>query len=127
MIDWNKPVETVDGREAKIIGRSPYASCGTVFLPMIIWVSPEIPGCVGNVFLVNNEGIRCDDRTVYSGRQEPIIRNVKVKKEGWVAIYAGQESDGTKRCSYIYETLDEVMLACGGNRLVSYSKVTWEE
>jgi hypothetical protein len=87
MIDWTKPIETVENvREAKIIGRSPHATCGTGFIPMVVWVSPQIPGCVGNVFLVNNEGIRCDDRTVYSGRQEPIIRNVKVKKEGWVLM-----------------------------------------
>lgn len=86
MIDWSKPIETVDGREVKVIGRSPHAACGTVFIPMIVWVAPEIPGCVGNAFLVNNEGFRCDDRALFSARQEPVIRNVKVKREGWVLI-----------------------------------------
>ena len=122
MIDWNKPVETVDGRKVKIIGRSPHASCGTVFLPMIIWVSPEIPGCVGNVFLVNNEGIRCDDRTVYSGRQEPIIRNVKVKKEGWVLI---SPKYGIVNRMQIYRTEDQAQEAAMRDEVVCH--LTWEE
>jgi hypothetical protein len=35
---------------------------------------------------VNYEGFRVDDRALFSARQEPFIRNVKVKREGWVLM-----------------------------------------
>ena len=78
MIDWDKPIETVDGRGAKIIARLPNAADA----PTMVWIESDRNG-FGDVFLVNNEGVRCDDRAIYSKRQEPLIRNVRVKREGW--------------------------------------------
>ena len=48
----------------------------------MVYISPP-PGAVfGDVFLVDEKGFRCDD----SAPEEPmqIIRNARVKREGWV-------------------------------------------
>jgi hypothetical protein len=79
MIDWTKPIETVDGRKVNWV--ADLIEVGTV-----IYVYPVSPGNPGDVFIVSQEGVRCDDRAIYSKRQEPFIRNVKVKKEGWVLM-----------------------------------------
>ncbi len=81
MIDWTKPIETVDGRGAKIIARLPNAADA----PTMVWIESDRNG-FGDVFLVNNEGFRCDDRALFSGRQEPFIRNVRVKRKAWVKL-----------------------------------------
>ena len=81
MIDWDKPIETVDGRGAKIIARLPNAADA----PTMVWIESDRNG-FGDVFLVNNEGYRCDDRALFSARQEPFIRNAPVKREGWVLM-----------------------------------------
>ena len=94
MIDWTKPIETVeDGQPARVMGllslamaQSPVKADENGFEPMMVWVEGQNNGGWGNVFLVNNEGFRCDDRALFSARQEPFIRNVKVKKEGWVLM-----------------------------------------
>ncbi|MFN8992983.1 MAG: hypothetical protein ACK5X3_04865, partial [Pseudomonadota bacterium] len=73
MIDWNKPIETVDGCEARFIGPEPLASLPEA---RIVHVKDRknAPWSCGDVFLVNDEGYRCDDRAIYSKRQEPFIR-----------------------------------------------------
>jgi hypothetical protein len=115
MIDWTKPIETMTGLPAKVISNDYRSSDWKI--RKVLQVEDK-----SNSFtlIVDEEGFPS-----LIGNQ--CIRNVKVKKEGWLAIYAGQESNGTKRCSFIYEALEDVMFAVGGNRLVSYSKVTWEE
>ena len=75
MIDWNKPIETVDGRAARFVFHMGENQ-------RIIYVN-GIMSESGDVFLVNDEGCRCDDRAIYSKRQEPFIRNARVKREGW--------------------------------------------
>lgn len=83
MIDWTKPIETVDGREARFIGPEPLASLPEA---RIVHVKDRkhAPLSCGDVFLVNNKGYRCDDRALFSARQEPFIRNVRVKRVAWV-------------------------------------------
>ena len=78
MIDWNKPIETVDGRKARIV----YT---TTDLKHVLFVD-GMTTSEGDVSLVNDEGYRCDDRAIYSKRQEPFIRNVRVKREGWALV-----------------------------------------
>jgi hypothetical protein len=107
MIDWTKPIETVDGRKARrltaLIGQS-----HIIFVPS--------PGQNwGDVFLVNDSGFRVDDRAIHSKRQEPFIRNVKVKKEGWVNIYA------------VYKTEEEAKRACADLGRDCPRFVKWEE
>ena len=100
MIDWTKPIETVDGRKARLVLHMDENQ-------RIIYVNGMMSES-GDVFLVNDEGY------IYSKRQEPFIRNVRVKREGWVNIYG------------VYKTEEEAKSACvadsGRQRFV-----TWEE
>lgn len=76
MIDWTKPIETVGGRAARKIT--------TVHKQIELWNIVFVPGeNFGDVFLVNDEGFICGDRTDLSTRRELFIRNVPVKREGW--------------------------------------------
>jgi hypothetical protein len=108
MIDWTKPIETMDRRRVKRV--ADLACAGTV-----IYVYPVSPDNRGDSFIVNHEGYRCDDRALYSARQEPFIRNVKVKREGWVNIYA------------VYKTEDEAKRACADLNGNCHRFVKWEE
>ena len=77
MIDWTKPIETVDGREARLV------EAVIEKLQHIVYVYGESD----DVFLVDPEGYRCDDRITYIGkRQEPFIRNVRVKRKAWISL-----------------------------------------
>ena len=77
MIDWTKPIETVDGRKARKLQTELHELWHLVYVPS---------DRTGDVFLVNAEGFRCDDRAIYSKRQEPFIRNVKVKRVAWCLV-----------------------------------------
>lgn len=85
MIDWTKPIETVDGRKARRLREFVCEGGHCVHT----WPDPK--SCVSkhDIFLVDDNGVRCDDRAIYSKRQEPFIRNVKVKKEGWAHALNG--------------------------------------
>ena len=100
MIDWTKPIETVDGRKARLVLHMDENQ-------RIIYVNGMMSES-GDVFLVNDEGY------IYSKRQEPFIRNARVKREGWVNIYG------------VYKTEEEAKKACvadsGRHRFVR-----WEE
>ena len=83
MINWDKPIETVDGRKAKLL------SCvmpvgGDYSSGWAVYVSPP-PGAVfGDVFLVDEEGFRCDDSAPIPRPQ--IIRNARVKRKAWIRL-----------------------------------------
>jgi hypothetical protein len=79
MIDWTKPIEAVDGRKARLVLHMDENQ-------RIIYVNGMMSES-GDVFLVNDEGY------IYSKRQEPFIRNVRVKREGWVNIYAVHKTE----------------------------------
>ena len=91
MIDWTKPIETVeDGQPTRVLGLLALAISGPPLPiepdgPMMVWVESDRNG-LGNIFLVDNRGFRCDDRALFSGRQEPFIRNVKVKRVAWCLV-----------------------------------------
>ena len=81
MIDWDKAIETVDGCKAHLI-KTNATEPG-------IWHMVHVlggPGRYGDVFIVNDEGYRCDDRAIYSKRQEPFIRNARVKRKAWIRL-----------------------------------------
>lgn len=106
MIDWTKPIETVDGRAARLV------EAVIEKLQHIVYVY----GKSDDVFLVDPEGYRCDDRITYMGkRQELFIRNVRVKREGWVNIYG------------VYKTEEEAKRACADLDKGCHRFVRWEE
>jgi hypothetical protein len=77
MIDWTKPIETLGGRAARKITTVENNLWHYVFVPSENF---------GDVFLVNAEGFICGDRTNFGTKREPFIRNVRVKREGWVLM-----------------------------------------
>ena len=80
MIDWNKPIETVDGRKARVIETHRQE------LWRLVWVEAEFEG-PGDVYLVNAEGCRCDSRSIEMGLQmSQFIRNVRVKRKAWIRL-----------------------------------------
>lgn len=88
MIKWDEPIQAIDGRHARVISRLTGFPDDS-FTPTVVWIAGDTNALgFGDVFLVNNRGVRCDDRALFSMRQEPIIRNAPVKREGWVNIYA---------------------------------------
>ena len=82
MIDWTKPIETVYGRKARLV------ETHLENLWHIVYANPDPDSCASkpDVFLVNFEGYRCDDRAIYSKRQEPLIRNARVKRVAWCLV-----------------------------------------
>ena len=81
MIDWEKPIQAMDGRKA-IVCRAVISRSGEG--AKVVYVSFP-PGAVfGDVFLVDEKGFRCDDSAPEKPMQ--IIRNVPVKREGWVRV-----------------------------------------
>jgi hypothetical protein len=129
MINWSKPIETMDGREARRLIGPINAEFHCVYtLP-----DPESCGSKHDVFLVDHEGVRCDDRAIYSKRQKPFIRNVKVKKEGWVLMRPSSASmDGRYLADdrvYASEAEAESAKAnwYGADPGVKPVHITWEE
>ena len=105
MIDWNKPIETVDGRKARKIQTVKNELWNIVFVPGENF---------GDVFLINDEGCICGERTILRIRK-PFIRNVRVKREGWVNIYA------------VHETKEDAEKACADLSRKCARFVRWEE
>ena len=124
MIDWDKPIETVDGRKALVIGSHPeprgHPDDEGYFVPRMVWIESARAHGFGDVFLVTDRGVRCDD-TAWRARplvpevREPIIRNARVKREGWVNIYG------------VYETKEDAEKACAVLNVGCARFVRWEE
>jgi hypothetical protein len=136
MIDWTKPIETVeDGQPARVLGLLSLAIPSLPIEPdgpMMVWVESDRNG-LGNIFLADNRGFRCDDRALFSARQEPFIRNVKVKKEGWVLMRPSSASmDGRYLADdRVYASEAEAKSAkanwYGADPGVKPVHLTWEE
>ena len=126
MINWDKPIETVDGRKALVIGLHPEPPGDPNdeghFVPRMVWVESARNHLFGDVFLVMPNGVRCDD-TAWRARpsvpemREPIIRNAPVKREGWVLVEPKKNwtSDGSivaiLGSRYVYPTEQEALRA----------------
>ena len=140
MIDWDKSIETTEDRTpARVLGllslslaslpsnRAPNPS-----EPMMVWVESDRNGW-GNIFLINNEGYRCDDRALFSARQEPFIRNVPVKVEGWVLMrsFSGSLVGRYLANDHVYDSEAEAKSAkatlFGADPGVKPVHLTWEE
>ena len=114
MIDWDKPIETLTGWPAKVITRDYKTHNETLCLI-------QIKRPAGTSLL----GWHRQDGSPFEGDYP--IRNVPVKREGWMAVYKGKIREGVRCSSPLYETMEECMLVCAGNKVAAYVKVEWEE
>jgi hypothetical protein len=116
MIDWTKPIETVDGRKARVIKTL------RLELWLLVWVAAEYEG-PGDVYMMNAEGCRCDSRSIEMGLQtSQFIRNVRVKREGWVLKRKGLNLLGDYR---VFETEKNASDASSFSEEVI--RIEWEE
>ena len=117
MIDWKKPIETVDGRPARLVETN-----SRNLLWHLVWVAAEYEG-PGDVYMMNAEGCRCDSRSIEMGLQtSQFIRNVRVKREGWVLKRKGMNLLGDYR---VHETETQAWEACSDSGEVL--RIEWEE
>jgi hypothetical protein len=107
MINWSKDIETTYGLSAYVLANNIEAG----------WICIVVKEGLraDEVFLVDSEGVRCDFRSLSDTPPKPFIRNVKVKREGWVNIYA------------VYKTEDEAKRACVDLDRNCRRFVKWEE
>ena len=120
MIDWSKPIETVDGRAARVMKTRQQE------LWHLVWVAPEYEG-PGDVYMVNAEGCRCDSRSIEMGLQtSQFIRNVRVKREGWVVARASIAAAPIIERTHLYATQKEAQAGCIWEKSFPMF-VSWEE
>ena len=118
MIDWTKPIETMEGWPAKVVSRDYKTVTRTLFLVQIERPFSERTSlsCLG--------WYQEDGRPWETDRH---IRNVPVKREGWMAVYRDKTREGVRDSSPLYDTLEECTKLCGANEVAAYAKVEWEE
>ncbi len=135
MIDWDKAIETVDGRKALVIGSHPEPRGDPndegYFVPRMVWVESARAHGFGDVFLVTDRGVRCDDTAWRAGPsvpqiREPIIRNVRVKREGWVVARASIAAAPIIERTHLYATQEEAQAGCVLEKSFPMF-VSWEE
>ena len=117
MIDWTKRIQTVDGRKAKVLTSiTPVGSDDPA--GWAVYVAAPPGGVFGHVFLVDGQGFRCDDDAPIQRQQ--IIRNVLVKREGWINVY------GFATMSLVFETEIEAKRGGDGKQFATL-RIEWEE
>jgi len=102
MIDWTKPIETMEGWKAKIVSTDYKTISSTLYLVQI-----ERPSGTSILGWYREDGQLWETQT--------LLRNVKVKREGWVNIYA------------VYKTEEEAKRACVDADRNYHRFVKWEE
>ena len=115
MIDWDKPIETVDGRGAKVLSRG-YWRKGEIYCVVAV----EDPETGDSKILIVNP-------TTGYGQAAPValnasIRNVRVKREGWVLKNEGINLLGDYR---VFETKKAAKEAISSDEIVA--RMEWEE
>ena len=106
MIDWTKPIETMEGWPAKVVSRDYKTINSTLFL---VQIERPFPG---------DKRLSCLGWYQEDGRPwetDRLIRNVPVKREGWVNIYA------------VYATEEDAKIACVDFDRNCLRFVRWEE
>jgi len=73
MIDWTKPIETMEGWKAKVVSTDYKTISSTLYL-----VQMERPSGASILGWYREDGQPWETQT--------LLRNVKVKREGWVLI-----------------------------------------
>jgi hypothetical protein len=102
MIDWSKPIETMEGWKAKIVSTDYKTISSTLYLVQI-----ERPSGASILGWYREDGQPWETQF--------LLRNVKVKREGWVNIYA------------VYKTEVEAKRACVDLDKNCHRFVKWEE
>ena len=130
MIKWDEPIQAIDGRKARVIAHLPETPGDPndpgFFTPTMVWVSSATNG-FGDVILVNNRGVRCDD-TVKAARcllteiGQPFIRNAPVTREGWVVKH--KRKDGLWD-THIFSSAESARMAGPSGSVVV--RMEWEE
>jgi hypothetical protein len=106
MIDWDKPIETEDGRPAKVISRD----YRTVSLGICMMVQIE------EADYSHTASYTLQGDPAFAG---PKLRNRKTKREGWINIYAGLIS-----CTHSTEALAKMHAGADSKATI---KIEWEE
>ena len=117
MIDWDKPIETVEGWPAKVISATYHINHEPFFVVQIECGN----GGWSRIVILDKDG------RVRQGVNSTKIRNLLVKREGWMAVYRDKLREGVRDSSPLYDTLEECMKICGANKVAAYAKVEWEE
>jgi len=84
MIDWKKPIETVDGRAAKVLSRGYWRNGETYCV-----VQVENPETGDSEILIVNPTTGYGHAAIAASTTS--IRNAPVKREGWVVKYKDQD------------------------------------
>ena len=117
MIDWDKPIETIEGWPAKVLS----ATYRINYEPFFVVQIECDDGGWSRVVIFDKDGC------VKQGILTTKIRNVPVKREGWIAIYKTKDPKNARHCSIAYPTKEDCIHACCANKVVAYVKVEWEE
>jgi hypothetical protein len=109
-IDWDKPIETTEGFPARVISRDYLLSSGE----RQVIVQVERMG-ESSLHYYNAQG---------TNRYINVkIRNVKVKRKGWVNIYRSSRGEATVGALLLTEEEARTI----GNGAVATIKIEWEE
>lgn len=106
MIDWDKPIETVEGHPARVLS-SDFRSEGKVFV-------------VVQIEYKNFSEISCYTKDGPISGLNPPIRNRKTKREGWINIYKDNYT------SEIHESKEEAISAAR-KTVIATIKIEWRE
>lgn len=119
MIDWDKPIETVDGRKARLV-----ETHHKELWWHLVWAASDYEG-PGDVYMVNAEGCRCDSRSIEMGLQtSQFIRNVPVKREGWVIKFKGKDRLWD---FHIYSSEETAVMHVPAGTVHEVVRIQWEE
>jgi len=111
MIDWTKPIETVAGRKASLLTRNFWRNGETYCVVQV----EDSSTSNSEIFIINPTTGRC----IKSGMQ---IRNVKVRKEGWILVRKGTNLLGDYR---VFETEKDAKQAMSFSECLA--RIVWEE
>lgn len=115
MIDWTKPIETVDGRAAKLLSRGYWRNGETYCVVQF----EEDDG--------NSEIVIVNPTTGYHAwSHKGPFRNVRVKREGWGRVIKSGAGMPMQQSDVIFATKESAEAAC--QKLGGYPAfMVWEE
>ena len=108
MIDWTKPIETMEGWNAKVVSTDYKTISSTLYL-----VQMERPSGASILGWYREDGRPWETQT--------LLRNVKVKKEGWLNVFPNRWV-GT-----IYESKEVALRHPNAKGALDTIKIEWEE
>lgn len=111
MIDWTKPIETVDGLPARVISTD-YK--GNNRLPLyVVQIEGRHFSHIGYYRVDGNPHTTCDR-----------IRNVRVKREGWVIKFKGKDRLWD---FHIYSSEETAVMNVLAGTVHEIVRIQWEE